>query len=389
MNLHEYQAKSLFKGYGLPVSEGYAVDTADEAVAAAEKIGGNRWVVKVQVHAGGRGKAGGVKLADNLDDVRAFAERWIGKNIVTFQTDEHGQPVSKIYVESCTDIDRELYLGAVLDRASRRVVFMASTEGGVEIETVAEETPEKILKATINPYVGPQPYQGRELAFQLGLSGNQIRQFTDLFMGLAKLFIELDCALLEVNPLVITTAGDIHCLDAKVTIDGNALYRQKAVAAMHDPSQEDGREAVAAKFNLNYVALDGNIGCMVNGAGLAMGTMDLVKLAGGNPANFLDVGGGATRETVGEAFKIILSDDNVKAVLINIFGGIVSCATIADGIIGAVEEVGVKVPVVVRFEGNNAAMGRQRLADSGLNIIAAKSLADAAQQAVAAAGGVA
>ncbi|MEQ8486871.1 MAG: ADP-forming succinate--CoA ligase subunit beta [Pseudomonadales bacterium] len=387
MNLHEYQAKSLFKAYGLPVSDGYAVDTADEAVEAAKKIGGNRWVVKVQVHAGGRGKAGGVKLADSTDEVREFANKWIGKNLVTFQTDEHGQPVSKIYVESCTDIDRELYLGAVVDRGSRRVVFMASTEGGVEIEKVAEETPEKILRAVINPYVGPQPFQGRELAFALGLKGDQIKQFTNLFMGLAKLFEELDCALLEVNPLVITEAGDIHCLDAKVNIDNNALYRQKQIAAMHDPSQEDEREAQAAKHNLNYVALDGNIGCMVNGAGLAMGTMDLVKTKGGNPANFLDVGGGATRQTVGEAFKIILSDQNVKAVLINIFGGIVSCATIADGIIGAVEEVGVKVPVVVRFEGNNAEAGRKRLAESGLNIIAAKSLADAAERAVEAAGG--
>ena len=387
MNLHEYQAKSLFMEYGLPVSEGHAVDTADEAVAAARKIGGDRWVVKVQVHAGGRGKAGGVKLADSLDEVRAFADKWIGKNVVTFQTDEHGQPVSKIYVESCTDIDRELYLGAVVDRGSRRVVFMASTEGGVEIEKVAEETPEKILRATINPYVGAQPYQGRELAFALGLKGNQIKQFTNLFMGLAKLFEDLDCSLLEINPLVITREGNVHCLDAKVNIDNNALYRQKRISGMHDPSQEDAREAQAAAFNLNYVALDGSIGCMVNGAGLAMGTMDLVKTKGGNPANFLDVGGGATKETVAEAFKIILSDNNVRAVLINIFGGIVSCATIADGIIGAVEEVGVEVPVVVRFEGNNAAQGRQRLADSGLNIIAAKSLADAAERAVAAAEG--
>ena len=387
MNLHEYQAKSLFKDYGLPVSDGYAVDTADEAVEAARKIGGDRWVVKVQVHAGGRGKAGGVKLADSLDEVRAFADNWIGKNLVTFQTDEHGQPVSKIYVESCTDIDTELYLGAVVDRGSRRVVFMASTEGGVEIEKVAEETPEKILRATINPYVGAQPYQGRQLAFDLGLKGDQIKQFTNLFLGLAKLFDDLDCSLLEINPLVITTEGNIHCLDAKVNIDNNALYRQKKIAGMHDPSQEDEREAQAAEFNLNYVALDGNIGCMVNGAGLAMGTMDLVKTKGGNPANFLDVGGGATKETVSEAFKIILSDKNVKAVLINIFGGIVSCATIADGIIGAVEEVGVEVPVVVRFEGNNAEAGRKRLADSGLNIIAAKSLSDAAEQAVEAAGG--
>ncbi len=387
MNLHEYQAKGLFKDYGLPVSEGYAVDTADEAVAAAEKIGGERWVVKVQVHAGGRGKAGGVKLADSTDEVRAFAEQWIGKNLVTIQTDENGQPVSKIYVESCTDIETELYLGAVIDRGSRRIVFMASTEGGVEIEQVAEETPEKILRASIDPAVGPQPFQGRELAFKLGLEGPQIRQFTNLFMGLSKLFEDLDCSLLEINPLVVTTDGDVHCLDAKVNIDGNALYRQAKVAELHDPSQEDEREAQAAEYSLNYVALDGNIGCMVNGAGLAMGTMDLVKLHGGSPANFLDVGGGATKEAVSEAFKIILSDENVQAVLINIFGGIVSCAIIAEGIIGAVEEVGVQVPVVVRFEGNNAALGRETLDKSGLNIIAAESLTDAAEKAVAAAGG--
>ena len=387
MNLHEYQAKGLFASYGLPVSEGYAVDTADEAVAAAQKIGGDRWVVKVQVHAGGRGKAGGVKLADSLDDIRAFADQWIGKNLVTIQTDENGQPVSKIYVESCTDIDRELYLSAVIDRGSRRVVFMASTEGGVEIEQVAEETPEKILRAIIDPAVGAQPYQGRELAFKLGLEGQQIRQFTNLFMGLSKLFEECDCSLLEINPLVVTSDGDIHCLDAKINIDGNALYRQPAIAEMNDPSQEDEREAQAAAFSLNYVALEGNIGCMVNGAGLAMGTMDLVKLHGGNPANFLDVGGGATKEAVAEAFKIILSDSAVQAVLINIFGGIVSCATIAEGIIGAVQEVGVEVPVVVRFEGNNSALGRQTLADSGLNIIPGDSLVDAVEKAVAAAGG--
>lgn len=387
MNLHEYQAKGLFAEYGLPVSEGHAVDTADEAVAAAEKIGGSRWVVKVQVHAGGRGKAGGVKLADSLEEVRAFADQWIGKNLVTIQTDENGQPVSKIYVESCTDIATELYLGAVVDRGTRRVVFMASTEGGVEIETVAEETPEKILRAIIDPYVGAQPFQGRQLAFQLGLQGQQIRQFTDLFMGLAKLFEETDCSLLEINPLVITEEGNVHCLDAKMNVDGNALYRQQKIAAMDDPTQEDEREAQAAEFNLNYVALDGNIGCMVNGAGLAMGTMDLVKLHGGNPANFLDVGGGATKEAVSEAFKIILSDQAVKAVLINIFGGIVSCATIAEGIIGAVKEVGVEVPVVVRFEGNNSELGRKTLADSGLNIIPGESLVDAVEKAVAAAGG--
>jgi len=386
MNLHEYQAKELFADYGLPVSVGHAVDTADEAVAAAQEIGGERWVVKVQVHAGGRGKAGGVKLVNSLDEVRAFADSWIGKNLVTAQTDKHGQPVSKIYVEACADIDRELYLGAVIDRSSRRVVFMASTEGGVEIEKVAEETPEKILRATIDPYVGAQPYQGRELAFQLGMKGDQVKQFTSLFMGLSKLFEELDCSLLEINPLIVTKQGNIHCLDAKVSIDGNALYRQKRLAAMHDPSQEDEREAEAAAFELSYVALDGNIGCMVNGAGLAMGTMDLVKIHGGNPANFLDVGGGATKEAVAEAFKIILSDSNVKAVLINIFGGIVSCATIAEGIIGAVEEVAVQVPVIVRFEGNNAKLGTATLAASGLNIIAAESLNDAAERAVAAVG---
>ena len=387
MNLHEYQAKALFRDYGLPVSTGHAVDTADEAVEAAKQIGGERWVAKDQVHAGGRGKAGGVKLCDSLDEVRAFAEQWVGKRLVTFQTTAEGQPVSKIYVESCTDIATELYLGAVIDRGSRRVVFMASTEGGVEIEKVAEETPEKILRATVDPAVGPQPYQGRELAFALGLEGAQVKQFTSLFLGLAKLFTELDCALLEINPLVITTDGNIHCLDAKINIDGNALYRQKGLQQMRDASQEDEREDHAAQFNLNYVALDGSIGCMVNGAGLAMGTMDLVKHRGGQPANFLDVGGGATKETVGEAFKIILSDENVKAVLINIFGGIVSCVTIAEGIIGAVEEVGVKVPVVVRFEGNNSENGRKRLAESGLNIIAAESLTDAADKAVAAAAG--
>ncbi len=386
MNLHEYQAKGLFAEYGLPVSEGYAVDTADEAVAAAEKLGGDRWVVKVQVHAGGRGKAGGVKLVDTLEEVRAFADQWIGKNLVTIQTDENGQPVSKIFVESCTDIETELYLGAVIDRSSRRIVFMASTEGGVEIEKVAEETPDKILRVAIDPFIGAQPFQGRDLAFKLGLKDKQIRQFADLFMGLSKLFVELDCSLLEINPLVVTTDGDVHCLDAKVNIDGNALYRQKRIAEMNDPSQEDEREAQAAEYNLNYVALDGNIGCMVNGAGLAMGTMDLVKLYGGNPANFLDVGGGATKEAVAEAFKIILSDQAVKAVLINIFGGIVSCATIAEGIIGAVKEVGVEVPVVVRFEGNNSDLGKQALAESGLNIIPGDSLVDAAQKAVAAAG---
>lgn len=387
MNLHEYQAKQLFAEYGLPVSTGIAVDSGPDAKAAAEKIGGDKWVVKAQVHAGGRGKAGGVRLVDSPAEAQAFAEEWLGKNLVTYQTDANGQPVSKILVESCTDIAQELYLGAVVDRATRRVVFMASTEGGVEIEKVAEETPEKILKAAIDPLTGAQPYQGRDLAFQLGLNPAQVKQFTHLFLGLAKLFEDFDLALLEINPLVITDEGNLHCLDGKINIDSNALYRQPKLREMHDPSQEDAREAHAAEWELNYVALDGNIGCMVNGAGLAMGTMDIVQLHGGSPANFLDVGGGATKERVTEAFKIILSDTNVKAVLVNIFGGIVRCDLIAEGIIGAVDEVGVEVPVVVRLEGNNAELGRQVLGDSGFNIIAATSLTDAAEKVVAAAGG--
>lgn len=385
MNLHEYQGKQLFAEYGLPVSQGVAAETVQEAVAAAGTIGGDKWVVKAQVHAGGRGKAGGVELVSSKEEIENFAKKWLGNRLVTYQTDANGQPVSRILVESCTDIAQELYLGAVVDRASRRIVFMASTEGGVEIEKVAEETPEKILRATIDPLVGAQPYQGRDLAFKLGLQGVQIKQFTQIFLGLAKLFQEKDLALIEINPLVITEEGNLHCLDAKINVDGNALYRQNQVKEMHDPSQEDEREANAAKWDLNYVALDGSIGCMVNGAGLAMGTMDIVKLHGGFPANFLDVGGGATKERVSEAFKIILSDDNVKAVLVNIFGGIVRCDLIAEGIIGAVEEVGVKVPVIVRLEGNNADKGSQLLAESGLNIIAATSLTEAAEQAVKAA----
>ena len=385
MNLHEYQAKQLFREYGLPVSEGVAAETPAEATAAADIIGGDKWVVKAQVHAGGRGKAGGVKLVSSKAEIEEFSRQWLGNNLVTYQTDEKGQPVNRILVESCTDIAQELYLGAVVDRSTRRIVFMASTEGGVEIEKVAEETPEKILKAIIDPLAGAQPYQGRELAFKLGLNNQQVKQFTKIFLGLAKMFEDLDFALLEINPLVITAEGDLHCLDGKINIDSNAIYRQPKIKEMHDPSQEDEREAHAANWELNYVALDGNIGCMVNGAGLAMGTMDIVKLHGGQPANFLDVGGGATKERVVEAFKIILSDDNVKAVLINIFGGIVRCDLIAEGVIGAVNEVGVTVPVVVRLEGNNAELGAKVLADSGLNIIAATSLTDAAEQVVKAA----
>ncbi len=387
MNLHEYQAKQLVAEFGLPVPQGYACSTPQEAFEAAGRISTAKKVVKCQVHAGGRGKAGGVELHDTREGVKEFAQKWLGKNLITYQTDADGQPVSKILVEEASDITGELYLGAVVDRASRRIVFMASTEGGVEIEKVAEQTPELIHKAAIDPLVGPQAYQGRELAFKLGLQGDQIKQFTKIFMGLGAMFTQYDMALLEINPLVVTNDGNLLCLDAKVNIDSNAMYRQPKLREMHDPSQEDEREAYAANWELNYVALDGSIGCMVNGAGLAMGTMDIVNLHGGQPANFLDVGGGATKERVTEAFKIILSDDKVKAVLVNIFGGIVRCDLIADGIIGAVEEVGVKVPVVVRLEGNNAPLGSQKLAQSGLNIIAANSLTEAAEKVVAAAEG--
>ena len=386
MNLHEYQGKQLFRDYGLPVSQGFAVKSAKDAEKAAREIGGSKWVVKAQVHAGGRGKAGGVKLVESLEEIKDFSNHWLGKNLVTYQTDEHGQPVSSILVEECTDIQDELYLGAVIDRTAKKIVFMASTEGGVEIEKVAEETPDKILKVAIEPLTGAQPYQGREIAFQLGLKGSQIKQFVQIFIGLAKLFKDKDLELIEINPLVINSDQNLHCLDAKVVVDSNAIYRQPELAEMRDQSQEDPREAHAASWDLNYVALDGNIGCMVNGAGLAMGTMDMVNLHGGSPANFLDVGGGATKERVVEAFKIILSDQNVKAVFINIFGGIVRCDLIADGVIGAVEEVGVNVPVVVRLEGNNAELGLKKLSDSGLDILAAQSLSDAAMKVVSAAG---
>lgn len=387
MNLHEYQGKQLFAQYGLPVTTGIVASTPAEARAAAEKIGGDVYVVKAQVHAGGRGKAGGVKLVKSLDEVEQFAEKMLGTRLVTFQTDASGQPVNQILVDLPVDIADELYLGAVVDRATRKVVFMASTEGGVNIEDVAHDTPEKILKMVIDPLIGAQAYQGRELAGKLGLNAKQTRQFADIFQKLAKLFVEKDLALLEINPLVIKADGDLFCLDAKVVIDSNAIYRHPDLKAMDDPSQIDERERIASQHELNYVALEGNIGCMVNGAGLAMATMDLIKLKGGQPANFLDVGGGATKERVTEAFKIILSDTAVEAVLVNIFGGIVSCAMIAEGIIAAVKDVGVKVPVVVRLEGNNAELGAKILRESGLNITPATSLDDAGTQVVKAVAG--
>lgn len=386
MNLHEYQAKQLLAEYGLPVPLSEVAWNVEQALQIADKLGTKRWVVKAQVHAGGRGKAGGVKVVSTKDELSKMVQGLLGTQLVTYQTTAEGQPVNQVLIETPCDIDKELYLGAVIDRSKQRIVFMASTEGGVEIEKVAHDTPEKILTATVDPIVGIQPYQGRELAFALGLKGDQIKQFTKILLGLGKMFEEKDLSLLEINPLVITKEGNLLCLDGKITIDDNAMYRQPALRAMRDTSQEDERENRARDWELNYIALDGNIGCMVNGAGLAMATMDLVKLSGGNPANFLDVGGGATKERVTEAFKIILSDKNVKAILVNIFGGIVRCDLIADGIIGAVEEVGTRLPVVVRLEGNNAKLGAEKLDKSGLNIIAAESFTDAAKKVVQAAG---
>ncbi|MGB5276727.1 MAG: ADP-forming succinate--CoA ligase subunit beta [Gammaproteobacteria bacterium] len=383
MNLHEFQSKQVFNQYGLPVPNNRVVTTSADAAAAASALDGDSWVVKAQIHAGGRGKAGGVKRVDDVETLTHAVGAMLGSRLVTIQTGEQGQPVNRVLIEETCNIARELYLGAVIDRSSRRVVLMASTEGGVEIEKVAAETPEKILKTKINPLTGLQPYQGRELAFGLGLEGAQIKQFGNLLSGLATLFIEKDLSLVEVNPLVVTHEGDLLCLDAKINIDDNALFRQSALLEMRDTSQEDERENRAKEWDLNYISLDGDIGCMVNGAGLAMATMDLIKLCGGEPANFLDVGGGATKERVSEAFKIILSDTNVKGILVNIFGGIVRCDLIAEGIIGAVEEVHVNVPVVVRLEGNNAERGSQLLDDSGLNLIAANDLTDAAQKIVA------
>ena len=382
MNLHEYQGKALFAEYNLPVSKGVVIFEPEEALKACRDIGGTKWVVKAQVHAGGRGKAGGVKLVDTPDDAIDFARSWLGKKLVTYQTDTNGQLVNSILVEECTDIDQELYLSAVIDRDSQRIVFIGSSEGGVNIEEVAENTPDKIIYETIDPLCGAQPFQARKIAKILNLNNTQTRQFVPMLQNLTKLFIEKDLALLEINPLVITSGGNLHCLDAKVSIDSNAIYRQPEIAEMHDSSQEDPREAEAARNDLSYVSLDGNIGCMVNGAGLAMGTMDTIKYYGGNPANFLDVGGTATQERVSKAFKIILDDPEVKVVLVNIFGGIVRCDLIAEGVIAAIEEVGVNIPVVVRLEGNNADLGSQILSQAGVKIESINNLADAAKKSV-------
>lgn len=382
MNIHEYQAKQLFAEYGLPVPKNVVVRNVDEADSAINELSTAKVVVKAQVHAGGRGKAGGVKLVSNKEELIKTVRGLLHTRLVTYQTDANGQPVNEILVEETCDIGKELYLGAVVDRASKRIVIMASTEGGVDIEKIAHDTPEKIMKVAIDPLLGVMPYQCRELGFGLGLNDQQIKEFTKLTIGLGKLFVEKDLSLVEINPLVITKAGHLLCLDGKINIDDNALYRHPELRDMFDPTQEDERELKAREWELNYVSLDGNIGCMVNGAGLAMATMDLIKLSGGNPANFLDVGGGATKDRVKEAFKIILSDTKVKAVLVNIFGGIVRCDLIAEGIINAVSEVGIKIPVVVRLEGNKALEASALLSKSGLNIIAAKSFKDAANQVV-------
>ncbi|WP_288319480.1 ADP-forming succinate--CoA ligase subunit beta [uncultured Haemophilus sp.] len=382
MNLHEYQAKQLFSQYGLPINRGIACHSIEETEQSLSQLSGDIFAVKCQIHAGGRGKAGGVKLVKNAEQARQFAEQWLGKRMVTFQTDSKGLPVNTIYVEETCEIERELYLGAVIDRSSQKVVFMASSAGGMEIEEIARNTPELIHKIHLDPLTNAQPFQARELAFKLGLKGTEIQQFVTIFLQLAKLFLEKDLALLEVNPLVVTKKQNLICLDAKAVIDNNALYRHPDLKALEDETQEDPREAYASQWELNYVALNGNIGCMVNGAGLAMGTMDMIKLQGGEPANFLDVGGGATKERVAEAFKLILSDSQVKAVLVNIFGGIVRCDLIAEGIISAVNEVGVNVPVVVRLEGTNAKQGRAILAKSGLNLAVAETLTQAAISAV-------
>ena len=382
MNLHEYQAKNILAQYGLPVPNREVVRSADEALTVARKMGGSRWVVKAQVHAGGRGKAGGVRLVTEEIELKQAVKDLLGTHLVTYQTNTKGQPVNQVLIEEPCQIARELYLGAVIDRATQRIVVMASVEGGVEIEKVAHETPEKILTVVIDPLVGVQPYQCRELGFALKLLPGQIKQFTPLLMNLYRMFVDCDFSLLEINPLVITEKGDLLCLDGKINIDDSALYRQILLREMRDTTQEEERETRAQQWDLNYIALDGDIGCMVNGAGLAMATMDLIKLKGGNPANFLDVGGGATKERVTEAFKIILSDDKVKGILVNIFGGIVRCDLIADGIMAAVAEIGTSLPVVVRLEGNNAELGAKKLNHSGLNIIAAKSFTDAAEQVV-------
>jgi succinyl-CoA synthetase beta subunit len=392
VNIHEYQAKALLRSYGLPVSEGRVVFKADEAKSAAGEIDGPLWVVKAQIHAGGRGKGkfkeasagdkGGVRIAKSVSEAAEHAAAMLGRTLVTHQTGPAGKNVGRIYIEDGADIERELYLALLVDRGSSRVSFVVSTEGGMDIEEVAANTPEKILSFSVDPATGIQGFHGRRVAFTLGLKGKQIKQCVDLVSKLYKLFIERDAEMVEINPLIVTTAGDLKCLDAKMSFDSNALYRQADILSLRDESEEDPKELAASKFDLNYIALDGEIGCMVNGAGLAMATMDIIKLYGAEPANFLDVGGGATTEKVTEAFKIITSDPQVKGILVNIFGGIMRCDVIAEGVIAAVKEVGLKVPLVVRLEGTNVEKGKEIIRNSGLDVIAADDLKDGAEKIV-------
>jgi succinyl-CoA synthetase beta subunit len=384
MNIHEYQAKALLAGYKVAVPRGGVAYTADEAVKVAEELGGPVWVVKAQIHAGGRGKGGGVKIAKSLDEVRDYAGQILGMTLVTHQTGPEGREVKRIYVEDGCDIARELYLGLLIDRASSRPVMMVSTEGGMEIEEVAAKSPEKILRAEIDPAIGLEAFHARKLAFGLGLEGKQVGSAVKFMRALYAAFIATDASLVEINPLVVTGGGDLIALDAKMNFDDNALFRHPEIEELRDLDEEDPAEREASKHDLSYISLDGNIGCMVNGAGLAMATMDIIKLYGGEPANFLDVGGGATKERVTEAFKIILSDPNVEGILVNIFGGIMRCDVIAEGVIAAAREVALQVPLVVRLEGTNVDLGKQILADSGLAIISADDLGDAAGKVVAA-----
>jgi succinyl-CoA synthetase beta subunit len=384
MNIHEYQAKQVLGSFGVPVPRGFVAFSADEAVEAAEKLGGPVWVVKAQIHAGGRGKGGGVKVVKSIDEVRAEATRMLGMTLVTHQTGPEGKEVGRVYIEEGSDIARELYLSALVDRATSRISFIASTEGGMDIEEVAEKTPEKILTISVDPASGISGHHGRQIAFALGLEGGQAKQANALIANLYQAFVEKDMSLLEINPLVVTGAGDLICLDAKVNFDSNALYRQKDIVELRDLAEEDPAEIEASKYDLSYIKLDGKIGCMVNGAGLAMATMDIIKLYGSEPANFLDVGGGATKEKVTEAFKIILSDDNVEGILVNIFGGIMRCDIIAEGVVAAAKELSLDVPLVVRLEGTNVDEGKEIMANSGLPIIAADDLNDAAEKIVAA-----
>jgi len=384
MNIHEYQAKGVLREFGVATGHGFPAFSVDEAVSAAEKLGGPVWVVKSQIHAGGRGKGGGVTVVKSLDEVRSEAERMLGMTLVTHQTGPAGKEVGRLYIEDGCAIARELYLSCLVDRASSRISFIASTEGGMDIEQVAADTPEKILTVSVDPAAGYSSYVGRDIAYGLKLEGAQIKQCVKLIGDLYRAFVETDMSLLEINPLVVTKDGDLVCLDAKVNFDSNALYRHPDIAELRDETEEDAKELEASKFDLNYIALDGQIGCMVNGAGLAMATMDIIKLYGSEPANFLDVGGGATTEKVTAAFKIITSDPNVQGILVNIFGGIMRCDVIAEGVVAAIKDVGLQVPLVVRLEGTKVAEGKKILSQSGLNVIAADNLDDAAKKIVAA-----